>query len=168
MRWPGKIPAGSTSGDMLMTIDLLPTLAHLTGTQLPPHPIDGLDVWPLISGTPGARNPHEGYAWYYAQNELQAVSSGDGRWKLVLPHTYRTLPGGPGGEGGKPVKYASRTIATPELYDLENDVGETKDVAAAHPEIVTRLLAFAEKMRADLGDTLTKRTGRGVRPAGEL
>ncbi|MBC7856762.1 MAG: sulfatase, partial [Pirellulaceae bacterium] len=65
MRWPGKIPAGTTSGDILMTIDLFPTIAKLIGAELPKHKIDGLDVWPLIIGTPGAKNPHNGYYGYY-------------------------------------------------------------------------------------------------------
>jgi arylsulfatase A-like enzyme len=164
MRWPGRIPAGTVGKEMLMTIDLFPTIARLTGTQPPAHAIDGLDVWPIIAGEPGAKNPHEGYAWYYHQNELQAVSTGDGRWKLVLPHTYRTLAGKPGGKDGRPAAYASRRITAPELYDLANDVGEAADVAAQQPEVVGRLLAFAEKMRVELGDSLTEREGKGLRP----
>lgn len=166
MRWPAKIPAGTTCNDMIVTIDLLPTIAHLTGAPLPMHPIDGLDVWPIISGAPGAKNPHEGYAWYYENNQLQAVSSGDGQWKLQLPHTYRTLGGRPGGRDGIPARYEQRTLAGPQLFDLQHDSGETTDVAAAHPEVVALLLDFAEKMRADLGDSLTKREGKGVRPPG--
>ena len=100
MRWPGKIPAGATSGAMLMTIDLLPTIAGRVGAELPAHTIDGLDVWPLLAGEPGATNPHDAYLYYYEQNQLQAVVSGDGRWKLQLPHTYRSLAGHPGGHGG--------------------------------------------------------------------
>ena len=168
MRWPGKIPAGTTSADMLMTLDLFPTIARLTGTKPPAHPIDGLDVWPIISGQPGAKNPHEGYAWYYQQNELQAVSTGDGRWKLQLPHTYRTLAGRPGGRDGIPAKYEPRTLAAPQLFDLQVDIAEANDVAAAHPDIVAQLLAFAEKTRADLGDSLTKRTGAGARQPGRV
>ena len=87
-----------------MTIDLFPTIARLAGAELPGHAIDGLDVWPLLAGEPGARNPHEAYLFYYGKNELQAVASGDGRWKLQLPHTYTTLAGRPGGRGGTPVE----------------------------------------------------------------
>ena len=131
MRWPEKIPAGTTSDAMLMTIDLLPTIAGSVGADLPKHPIDGLDVWPLLAGQPGASNPHEGYVFYYETNELQAAVSGDGRWKLQLPHTYRSLAGHDGGKGGVPTKYQSKKIAQPELYDLVTDLGETTDVAAA-------------------------------------
>jgi arylsulfatase A len=168
MRWPGKIPAGTTSDDYLMTIDLLPTLAGRVGAKLPSLPIDGRDVWPLLARQPGARNPHEGYGLWYAQNELQGVVSGDGRWKLVLPHRYRSLKGGPGGRDGIPAKYAQMEVTAPELYDLKADRGETRNVAAAHPDEVKRLLAFAEKCRADLGDSLTQRTAQGAREPGRI
>jgi arylsulfatase A len=168
MRWPGKIPSGKTSDAMLMTIDLLPTLARLVGAELPKHKIDGLDVWPLIAGEKGAKNPHEAYLSYYEQNQLQAVTSGDGRWKLQLPHTFRTLAGRPGGTNGIPARYEQAKIAEPELYDLAQDIRERTNVASGHPEIVKRLLVFAEQAREDLGDALTGRKGSGVREPGRL
>jgi len=168
MRWPGRIPAGRTSDAMFMSIDLLPTIAHRVGAKLPEQRIDGLDVWPLIAGEPGAKNPHAAYFYYYENNQLQAVSSGDGRWKLQLPHTYRTLTGRPGGTNGVPVKYDHVKVQSPELYDLQADIGETRNVAAEHPEIVRQLLGFAEQARADLGDTLTHRQGSGVREPGRV
>jgi arylsulfatase A len=168
MRWPGRIPAGASNDAYVMTIDLLPTIAGRTGAKLPALPIDGLDVWPLLAGETGAKNPHEGYGIWFAQNELQAVVSGDGRWKLVLPHRYRTLNGAAGGRDGVPTKYGNAEIGAPELYDLRADVGEAKNVAAAHPQETKRLLAFAEKCRAELGDSLTKRTGTGVREPGRV
>ena len=168
MRWPGVIPAGSTSGDMLMTIDLLPTLAKLVGATLPPRPIDGLDVWPLIAGLPGASNPHEAYVFYFEQNELQAAIDGGGRWKLQFPHVYRGLGDRPGGRDGLPVNYDMVKLKDTELFDLHTDVGERVSVAAAHPEIVQRLQAFAERMRGELGDKLTQREGRAVREPGRV
>jgi arylsulfatase A len=168
MRWPGKIPAGSESDAMLMTIDLLPTVARLASAELPKHAIDGLDVWPLLSGQPGATNPHDAYLYYYERNELQAVVTGDGRWKLQLPHTYRSLAGLPRGHGGIPTKNTQVKITRPELYDLANDRGENTDVASQRPEVVSRLMAVAERARDELGDSLTKRQGRGNRAAGHF
>jgi arylsulfatase A len=168
MRWPGKIPAGKTSDAMLMTIDLFPTIAKLVGAELPAHKIDGLDVWPLLAGKKGVRNPHDAYFYYYHQTQLQAVTGGDGQWKLYLPHEFRTLGGKPGGTNGVPVKYENVKVVEPELYDLKNDVGETRNVAAANPQTVQGLLALAEQARADLGDTLTGRKGSGVREAGQV
>jgi len=168
LRWPGRIPAGTESKQMLMTIDLFPTIAKLIRADLPKHTIDGLDVWPIISGKRGAKNPHAAYWFYYGANQLQAVVSGDGRWKLQLPHTYRTLGGRPGGHGGTPVNYEQREIECPELYDLVNDVSESTDVAAQHPDIVKRLEAEAEKARRELGDSLSNVKGKGVREPGRV
>ena len=168
MRWPGQIPPGTECNDMLMTIDILPTLAGRIEATLPAHPIDGRDLWPIISGARRAKNPHSAYFFYYEQNQLQAVVSGDGRWKLQLPHTYRSLAGKTGGTGGTPVPYEQRKIATAELYDLANDIGEQKDVAARHSTVVKRLQAEAEKARKDLGDSLTDRPGQSRRDSGRL
>jgi arylsulfatase len=167
-RWPGKISAGSTSDDMLCSIDLFPTIARLTDAKLPQRKIDGLDAWPTLSGQPGAKNPHAAYFWYYEQNQLQAVSTGDGRWKLVLPHTYRTLNGRPGGTAGIPVKYEMKRVERPELYDLRAEISERADVSAGHPDVVKNLLAEAEKARADMGDALTGRMGSGTREPGRI
>lgn len=155
-RWPGHIPAGKVSDAMWMTIDLLPTLAGRIGAALPERPIDGRDVWPWITGAPGASNPHDAYAVYYHVNDLQAVISGDGKWKLLLPHSYRTLNGKTVRNDGRPVNYAQARIQQPELYDLHADIGEKQNVAGAHPEQVAKLAAAAGKFRSELGDALTK------------
>jgi len=167
MRWPGKIPAARTNDAMLMTIDLLPTIAGFAGTPLSTNTIDGLDVAPVLTGAKSA-NPHEGYAFYYENNQLQAVTSSDGRWKLQFPHTFRTLAGRPGGTDGIPAKYEQRKINAPELFDLQNDPSETRNVADAQPEVVARLLAFADKTRTELGDSLQKRTGASIREPGRI
>ena len=168
MRWPGHIPAGTTNDRLMMTIDLLPTIAGRVGGALPKLPIDGRDVWPLIAGLPDATNPHEAYFFWYENNQLQAVVTGDGAWKLQLPHTYRTLNGRPGGRDGTPAKYDQRRLERAELYRLQSDPNETTDVASANPAVVERLLKLAEGARDDLGDSLTKRAGRNTREPGRL
>jgi arylsulfatase A-like enzyme len=168
MRWPGHIPAGSDTWDMLMTIDLFPTFAHLIGAQMSTNRIDGLDVWPIISRQPGAKNPHTAYWFYFNVNDLQAVTSGGGRWKLQFPHTYNSLAGRPGGTNGVPAPYSQRKVEHEELYDLANDISESTDVAAQHPDIVKQLEGCAEEARADLGDGLTKRSGANRREPGHV
>lgn len=164
MRMPGTIPAGSETGEFCATLDLLPTVAKLLHVDLPAErKIDGKDIWPLITGAENAVSPHEEFYCYYGR-ELHAVR--DRRWKLHLPHLYRTLDGKPGGEGGYPVAYTEAKTGV-ELYDLQNDVGETKNVAAEHPEIVARLTTAAERARAELGDLLTQHKGSAVRPPGQ-
>lgn len=168
MRWPAQIPAGTVCKDMLMTIDLLPTIGRLIGAKLPDHPIDGKDVWPIISGQKNAANPHSSYWFYYEHGQLQAITSGDGRWKLQFPHSYGSLAGKSPGHGGMPAGGTGCKVVKNELYDLIADVGETTDVADRHPEIVARLEAEAEKARVELGDALTNRKGSGLREPGRV
>jgi arylsulfatase A len=164
MWWPGTIPAGTVSKEPAMTIDVLPTIAQLIGAKLPKHTIDGKSIWPLISGEPGAKTPHEAYYFYWGR-ALQAVRMG--RWKLHFPHSYRTLAGRPGGTGGMPAPYEQAKIGL-ALFDLESDVGETTDVANQHPDVVEKIKRLADKMRAELGDSATKQKGSGVRQPGRL
>ncbi len=160
-RWPGKIPAGGVCREPAMTIDVLPTLARLAGGRLPAHPIDGLDIRPLLAGERKAKSPHDAL-YFYWDDHLQAVRSGD--WKLHLPHDYPTPDPVGGGKPGKLVR-----IKTPlALFNIANDPTETKDHAAQHPEIVARLEALAARARADLGDSATKQKGGGVREPGRL
>jgi arylsulfatase A len=163
-RWPGKIPSGSVCRELTSTIDILPTFAKLAGGETPQDRIiDGRDVWPLLSGQPGAKTPHEAF-YYYWNLGLEAVRSGP--WKLHLPHEYRTLAGEPGKDGRPgPYKQAKIELA---LYNLTDDVGEKTNVAADHADVVNQLLAIAEQARADLGDSLTGRQGAGRRSAGQL
>lgn len=164
MWWPGRIPAGTRCTEPAMTIDILPTIARLVGARLPEHPIDGKDIWPLIAGEAGARSPQEAYYFYWGE-ELQAVRMG--RWKLHFPHTYRTLAGRPGGSGGKPAPYEEAKIGL-SLFDLVSDVGETTNVADRHPDVVAKIQALADRIRAELGDSATGQKGSGVREPGRL
>ncbi len=168
MRWPDEIPAAAVNDRFVMNIDLLPTIAQRIGAPLPELTIDGLNVWPLLAGRGEVSNPHDGYAFWDPENELQAVVSGDGRWKLVLPHAYRSLAGQPGGRAGKPAPTQELRVTTPTLFDLQNDRIESADVARQHPDVVASLQVFAEKCRAELGDSLTKRSGSGVRLPGRI
>lgn len=185
INWPGQIPAGRVSDELVASIDLLPTITELIGGKLSNNRIDGMSLVSFITGNADAKSPRESY-YFYGAEELQAVRSG--QWKLHLPHDYLTV-NGPPGLNGKPANFANMQpksmdqsglagiasrhgyrVARIELslFDLKNDVGETKNVAAEHPEIVARLQTLAEQARADLGDSLTNRKGKGVRPVGTV
>jgi arylsulfatase A len=164
MRWPGQIPAGTVCNEPASTMDILPTIAKLTGAKLPAHTIDGKNIWPLMSGKRGAKSPHEAF-FYYRGFALEAVRSG--KWKLHLPHSYRSLGGRKGGTGGQPVKYEQAKIGL-ALFDLKKDIGEQHDVSAQYPDVVERLLGLAEKMREDIGDSAKKMTGKNRRPPGRI
>ena len=144
VRWPGRVPPGTSSDALVAGFDLYTTFAALAGAAIPTDRIvDGMDVWPILAGTPAARPPRD--SLYYFQN-YQLVAVREGKWKLVLP-----WPKSPG---------------DPELYDLEADPGETRNVASAFRDVVQRLEVVAERARDDLGDALTNRTGRNRRPPG--
>jgi arylsulfatase A-like enzyme len=151
VRWPGKIPAGSSSGEITATIDLLPTFARLAGTSAPrDRIIDGKDIWPILSGQPQARSPHEAF-YYYQMDQLQAVRSGP--WKLFVAMDAKKRNWGKP-EPAQPLK----------LFNLATDIHEDNNLATAKPDVVKRLLVLAEKARRDLGDT--GRPGVGQREAG--
>lgn len=143
IKFPGRISPGTRSTNAFCTIDLLPTLAHLAGAPLPTNPVDGKNVWDLITGKPDARNPHEYYP-LTTGSEFEGVISGDGRWKLHLPHQYRTLA--EAGMDGKPGKYRQEKIEK-SLFDLANDPKETRNVLTTESAVAARLTALAEAHR---------------------
>ncbi|MEM7010946.1 MAG: sulfatase [Verrucomicrobiota bacterium] len=151
MRAPGKIPAGGVCAELTCTMDLLPTIANLADGEIPSdRVIDGNDITDLIHGEEGAKSQKEAY-YYYQQTQLQAVRSG--RWKLHLP-------------GPRHWSYYSKAadagpLDQQLLFDLENDLSETTDVADENPEVVNELLKLVEKARADIGDF--NRVGKNAR-----
>ena len=133
MRWPGQVPAGRSCEALVTSMDILPTLAKLAGTTPPKNRIiDGKDISELLLGKPNARSPHNAF-YYYFKDRLECVRSGP--WKLRIAQV----------RGGENVKL-------PQLFNLEEDIGETKDVSSNHPEVVSRLTRLAAQARADLGD----------------
>lgn len=150
MRWPGRIPAGTTCTEFATVMDFLPTFARLSGASIPTDRIiDGKDIRPLMLGNPSARTPYEVF-YYYRADRLEAVRSG--KWKLTLPRQ----------------EVGTKQEIPLSLYNLDKDIGESTDVSAKYPSIVKRLLAYADQAREDLGDKLTGAIGKGCRPPGRL
>jgi len=170
IRWPGRITAGSVSHQLAATIDILPTIASITGAALPARPIDGVSIQAILEGDTSA-TPREEYYYYYG-GELIAVRKG--KMKLVFPHSYRSYAGIEPGLDGYPGiykdvlgKYAVGKSKL-ELYDLDNDMSESKDVSEMYPDVVKTLQVLGQKAREELGDRLTGTIGTGVRPIGRL
>ncbi|MFW5689793.1 MAG: sulfatase/phosphatase domain-containing protein, partial [Spirochaetota bacterium] len=137
------IPAGRTERRIAASIDLLPTIAALTGAAPPdPTTIDGVDLSGLFLGTAGA-SPRESF-FYYHYNAIEAVRAGD--WKLHL---------------------RKRDNQIDELYNLRDDPGERQNRFASEPARVAALMELVEAMRTDLGDDATGDAGT-VRPAGRV
>ncbi|MGE9271055.1 MAG: sulfatase-like hydrolase/transferase, partial [Verrucomicrobiales bacterium] len=145
---PGRIPAGSETDAVAATIDLMPTLAGLAGTQAPQdRVIDGVDIADLIHGK--VESVDRNY-FYYQHDCLRAVRSG--KWKLMLPHT-EPVKGSIATKWRNHIKKTDAIrIQKARLYDLEADIGETKDVSGEHPEVVAELSKLAAWAREDMGD----------------
>ncbi len=134
--WPGTVPAGTESAEITGMIDILPTFAALAGGRPPSdRRLDGMDISPILLGKQGAKG-HDAF-YYYRGLRLEAVRSG--AWKLHLRKG--------------------------ELYNLADDIGESKNVAADHPGEVKRLQGLADRMKDDLG---LEDLGPGVRPLGKV
>jgi arylsulfatase A-like enzyme len=121
--WPGRIPPGTETEAITGMIDILPTLVGLAGGKLPTDRLlDGADIWPVLAGESDARPPHDSFL-YYRGLKLEAVRQGP--WKLRL--------------------------VSGELFNLDDDIGESTDVASAHPLVVRQLRKIAAGTRDDLG-----------------
>jgi len=144
IKYPGRIEAGASSDVTFCSVDLLPTLCRLTGASLPANEIDGRDIWPLLKGDSGATNPHAYYP-VSTGSRLEAVISGDGRWKLHLPHGYRQVA--ELGRDGASGTHIQKRIGL-ALFDLDNDPGESTDVIETNLEVAHHLLGLALQHRA--------------------
>ncbi len=164
MQWPARIAANSECNKLASTIDILPTLAEITGANLPEKKIDGVSILSLLNGENDA-NPRESFIYYY-RGDLIAVRNDN--WKLVFPHTYRSYVGVEPGKDGYPGPYGRGRVTEPELYDLEKDISETTNLAALHPEIVEELELIGEAARENLGDRLREKKGKEIRKPGRI
>lgn len=121
-RWPGHIEPGTETDLISAFWDVLPTLAEVAGAK-PPQGIDGISFLPTLLGKPEKQKHHEYLYWEFAgYGGQQAVRMGP--WKAVRRDILRK-------NNPDPLKI--------ELYNLDADIGESKDVAADHPEIVSKM-----------------------------
>ena len=164
-RFPGKIPAGLVSKGVAGTVDILPTVAKLTGAALPKAALDGIDIWPLMTGQKASIEREA--LLYFDDWNLQCARWG--KWKLHFAryNTFAYNPAPPGGRVNFPLR-------PPELYDIEADPMESYDAAPQNPKIVSeiqsrvqRLLAtFPAEVQKAWTETQSRETA--VTPAGAL
>lgn len=115
-RWPGRIPARTTTNHLSAFWDVMPTLSDLTGAACP-EDTDGISFLPTLLGKNGQKEHDYLYWEFYEQGGKRAARKGN--WKAVQLNMDK---------GGNPI----------ELYDLESDLGETTNLAAQHPELVSQ------------------------------
>jgi len=141
VRWPERIPAGEVDEDLVVAIDLFPTILDLVGVPAPPdRVIDGTSVVQRLSG--GESEPR-GPVWFHQVGHLRAVRKG--RFKY---HDRHRVP------FGNPPDFALGVWAKrgPWLFDLELDPDESYDVSERHPEIFERLGKMLKARRQELED----------------
>jgi arylsulfatase A-like enzyme len=118
-RWPGKIAPGAESDHVWAFWDFLPTAAQIAGVK-PPESTDGISVLPTLLGTPKEQKAHEHLYWEFLRGGTFSQAVRLGNWKGVRHGTKKPL----------------------ELYDLAADIGEKKNLAADHPDVVKRIEAI--------------------------
>lgn len=128
VRWPGKVPAGTVQTEMTRSIDILPTLAEITGGKLSENKIDGGSIKGLLLGEEGAASASDTFIYYTSRGELAGIRKGP--WKLLF--------------AGKDAKDG------PFLYHLEHDIAEEWDMAKKQPEMVKELKALAIKIDEEI------------------
>jgi len=131
IRGPG-IPAGTICNELMGTIDVLPTIAAITGKPLPKkNKIDGIDMLSLWTGKV-EKSPREEFVYYTSRGQLEGIRQGD--WKVLVK------------------KRRGQTATEPQifLFDLIKDVGEKTNRAAEHPEIANRLRSRMEELDAEI------------------
>jgi arylsulfatase A-like enzyme len=144
MHWPGVIPAGQVSDEIVTNMDILPTICRLNGIQLPENKIDGKCISEILKGEPGAKSPHDAF-YYYNGSNLEAVRSG--KWKIHFAHNYRSVlkPGFNGDIGS--YHFPKQEEA---LYNLETNPGENINLKEEYIEVFERLKKMGEIFDADL------------------
>jgi arylsulfatase A-like enzyme len=121
-RWPGRLPAGSVIREPTIHMDIAPTVARLAGASMPDdRVIDGEDIWPVLAGE-GHRAAH---TFHYEWAGQRAIARD--RWKLHLP------------------RLEEPRVYEQELYDLEADPGESRNLAREYPDIAASLQSEAEE-----------------------
>ncbi len=154
MQWPSSIQPNRVTSKIAGTIDILPTIADIIGTDNLNPNIDGVSLLPLLLNEPNATPRNQLY--YYYGKKLIAVRKD--KWKLIFPHTYRSYENVEPGKNLFPGPYGKGNAGL-ELYDLESDIGERKDLAKVYPDVVKELEQIGQKARSILGDKLTDTIG---------
>lgn len=168
MYWKGTLSKGVKINTPVMNIDILPTIAYLTNSSLPEKPIDGMNVWKMLS----SQDKNKEFVSlrplfiYYNTNELQAMRWKN--WKLYFPHTYNSMDGVTPGNDGKRAQTKSVKLEAMELYDLNKDKGEKINLASQFPEIVSQMNAMADEIRKKIGDSLKGIKGTENREPGKI
>jgi len=140
VRWPGTVKPGTRCDQLVMQADFMATFAEILGTKLPPNA--GEDSFSLLTLLKGGSEAIRQHAISHASSGLPSLR--EGTWKIIFG------PGAGGfGTANKQAANDEEAKVRVQLYDLATDLGETKNVAAEHPELVAKLTKVMEKLVND-------------------
>lgn len=146
-RFPGRIPKARTCTAVTSMMDILPTVGKLCGAALPKNPLDGIDIWPLLTGQKEDL-PREALL-YFDDVNLQCARLG--KYKLHVAR-YNNVTYSPAPAGGR----VNLPLTSPELYDLVADPDESYDIAAEHPDVVRDIQARITKLMPGFPEPIRK------------
>jgi arylsulfatase A len=156
-RFPGKIPKGRVSEAVVSMLDVLPTVSRLCRAAPPEKQLDGVDIWPLLSGK--QKELHRDVLLYFDNVHIQCARLG--RYKLHLARY--NLPG----SHPRPGRY-NLPLNPLELYDVVGDPGEAYDIAPEHPDVIVdiqkRVERLVQAMPADVQEAYRETKARKVPP----
>jgi arylsulfatase A len=130
VRWPAKVPAGTECSEIATAMDVLPTIAAITGAELPADlrcKPDGYDIQKLMTGGPEEKTPYERF--YFGGNS--AVRSGDWKYREGWRYGNWSIPRG--------IPKPKENPREKQLFNLAEDIGEANNLIASHPEVAKRL-----------------------------
>jgi len=149
MRMPGRVPRGRVTNSVASTLDLMPTIARLAGAEMPRKPLDGIDLWPLLSGKSKELERPQVLLYF---DEHFLLCARWKQWKLHVARFNHVLYSAAPAEGRKVYP-----LVKPELYDLNLDVDESYDVAAEHPEVVREIEGRIEALMPGFPEDIVQR-----------
>jgi len=128
MRWPGRIKPGTASSELVMGVDLFPTLCSMAGVPLPRDKVvDGVSILPVFNGEPVVRE-RPLFWWYSLAIGVPKLAVREGDWKLL----------------------ADEAMGHIELYNLKDDPAETRSLASSEPQRAERMLARLKAIRLEV------------------
>jgi len=154
MWWPGLIPAGTVCEELVVSVDLLPTIAGLTGAALPERTIDGLDIRLLMTGDKETEASRDTYVFTHESGTVRS-----GKWKFY-PWSEKG-----GKDKGAKVKGREPSNLPVQLYDTDADIAETHKLADQFPDVVETLQAAYDATMTDV-EVSSRTMAKMVRPEG--
>ncbi len=124
IRWPGHIPPGQVSSDLVTNLDIFRTFLDIGGGKRPGYLLDGYDMMPFFTGKTD-RAPRNEYN-YFTHGKFEGIRVG--KWKLRISDKNEK-----------------------ELFNLQVDVSEKYNVAESHPDVVEKLLSKMKSVEQEMG-----------------